>query len=69
MQFLSHDGLIYFWEQAKEYINAKCEQSKGSYIGDTAPENTNLLWVDTSSGGILKYYNGTSWVAIKAVWG
>ena len=41
----------------------------GSYVGTTAPENTELLWIDTGNSGILKYYNGTSWVATKAVWG
>ena len=41
----------------------------GSYVGATAPENTEILWIDTSSGGVMKYYNGTSWVATKAVWG
>ena len=69
MKFLSHDGLVYFWQQVKNYIDIKCGQSGGVYIGDVAPENTNILWVDTSNGGILKYYDGTSWIATKAVWG
>ena len=43
--------------------------SGGSYVGDTAPINTNLLWIDTSNGGVMKYYDGTSWVGTKAVWG
>ena len=30
------------------------------HVGDTAPENTNLLWLDTVNGKI-KYYNGTDW--------
>lgn len=41
----------------------------GSYVGKTAPSNTEILWVDTGNGGVMKYYNGTSWVATKAVWG
>ena len=41
----------------------------GSYVGTTAPTNTELLWIDTGNSGVLKYYNGTSWVATKAVWG
>lgn len=69
MKFLSHDGLVYFWQQAKNYIDTKCSQSGGAYIGDVAPENTNMLWIDTGNGGILKYYDGTSWIATKAVWG
>lgn len=37
--------------------------------GATAPTNTKLLWIDTSLGGVLKYYNGSAWTAIKSVWG
>lgn len=43
--------------------------SGGSYIGSTAPDDTALLWIDTGNGGVMKYHNGTSWVATKAVWG
>jgi hypothetical protein len=41
----------------------------GSYVGTTAPSNTEILWVDTANGGILKYHNGTSWTTVKSVWG
>lgn len=39
-------------------------------IGDTPPENTKLLWIDTAeeTGG-LKYFNGTDWTAVPVVWG
>ena len=37
--------------------------------GTTAPTDTRLLWIDTGKGGIAKYYNGSSWVAIKSTWG
>lgn len=40
----------------------------GVFIGDTAPSNTKLLWIDTASGNITKFYNGSSWVTTKAVW-
>ncbi|MDO4486036.1 MAG: BppU family phage baseplate upper protein [Bacillota bacterium] len=34
----------------------------GTYqAGDTAPERTDILWIDTSAGGTIKYHNGTSW--------
>lgn len=69
MKFLSHDGLVYFWEQAKAYIDTKCAQTTSYHVGSTAPSNTKLLWVDTGNGGVLKYYNGSSWIATKAVWG
>lgn len=35
----------------------------------TAPSNTKLLWIDTGNGGIMKYYNGSAWVAIASTWG
>jgi len=39
-------------------------------VGNTAPTNVSQLWVDTSSytPGVLKYYNGSSWVAVTSVW-
>lgn len=41
----------------------------GVSVGTTAPSNTKLLWIDTSSGGVAKYYNGSAWVATASVWG
>lgn len=43
----------------------------GVYVGNTAPESTTTLWVDTSAGGQTKYWNGSAWVSIvaNAVWG
>ena len=42
-------------------------------LSNTAPEDTNGLWADTSNSGgaILKYYDvkSESWVAMKATWG
>ncbi len=35
----------------------------------SAPENTSILWVDTGSGGIMKYHNGTAWIPVTAAWG
>lgn len=39
------------------------------YAGSSAPENTNLFWIDTASGGVLKYHNGTDWITTASVWG
>lgn len=36
--------------------------SGGFVVSTTAPENTNVLWIDTVNG--LKYYNGSAWVAV-----
>ena len=38
-------------------------------FGTTAPSDKNLLWIDTSIGtGVIKFHNGTSWVATTSVW-
>jgi hypothetical protein len=39
--------------------------------GTAAPANTNLLWIDTGNGSIMKYYDSTSktWKSINFVWG
>lgn len=44
----------------------KCYQA-----GDTAPEDTDLLWIDTANGNLVKFHNGTDWEATSAiaVWG
>lgn len=35
-------------------------------ISNTAPSNTNLLWIDPENG--LKYYNGTEWVSVPVAY-
>lgn len=41
----------------------------GYYVGDTAPSDTSLLWIDTTADtGGLKYYNGTDWVHVPVAW-
>lgn len=40
--------------------------TKAFHVGTTAPDNTNLLWIDTNNG--LKYYNGSSWVNVPVSW-
>lgn len=38
-------------------------------LGTTAPENTKLLWIDTTAvTGGLKYYNGTEWVHVPVAY-
>ena len=43
--------------------------SGGSYVGSSAPSDTNILWIDTGNGGVMKYYNGSSWTPIASTWG
>lgn len=38
-------------------------------LGTTAPENTKLLWIDTTAvTGGLKYYNGTEWIHVPVAY-
>lgn len=39
------------------------------YKGASAPSNTTYLWIDTANKGIVKYYNGSSWVTVTSAWG
>ena len=41
----------------------------GFVISATAPTDTNSLWIDTSIGGVLKYYNSGAWQNVLSVWG
>lgn len=42
----------------------------GVIVADIEPEpNSTVLWVDTANGGIAKYYDGSAWTPIVAVWG
>lgn len=44
-------------------------QQSGFVAQAAAPDNTGLLWIDTSvANGVIKYFNGTSWVAVSGVW-
>lgn len=47
------------------FVQASIGTAGGHYVGTTAPDNTRLLWIDTTaSTGGLKYYNGTTWVVV-----
>lgn len=38
-------------------------------VGATPPSDTGILWIDSGNSNILKFYNGSAWVAVGAVWG
>lgn len=38
----------------------------GFIVSDSAPSNTNVLWIDTNSG--LKYHNGVDWVLVPVLY-
>ena len=39
----------------------------GFVVSNTAPQVTTVLWID-STNSIMKYHNGTEWVAIRGVY-
>ena len=43
--------------------------SSAYYVGATAPSDTGILWIDSGNYNTLKFYNGSAWVAVGAVWG
>ena len=58
-----HDAIWSAWKKLGS------DSAGGHVVSSTAPSNTNLLWVDTGNGGILKYYNGSAWTPIASTWG
>ena len=43
--------------------------SSAYYVGATPPSDTGILWIDSGKSNTLKFYNGSAWVAVGAVWG
>ncbi len=64
-------------EQKIEDLSSKVESTSGIVVGDTPPDNTGALWIDTTddgtgdTSGVSKYYDETSgtWVPTAATWG
>jgi len=54
-----------------EYVGVvEVPPSGGGYVvQSTAPVDNNMIWFDASNGGILKYYDGSTWITSPAVWG
>ena len=54
--------------------NGKVPESQlpvqGGHIAQAAPpDNTKFGWIDTANGNVLKYYDGSKWATVSAVWG
>lgn len=47
-------------------IGSSSSSSGGFVISTVAPENTNVLWIDTANG--LKYHNGSDWVTVPVAY-
>lgn len=49
-------------------VGAKASGWKPFSVGTSAPSDTTQLWIDTANQ-ILKYHNGSAWVAVPVAWG
>lgn len=58
-------------ELAESIADIRENSGGGHIVSDTEPTKTNVLWVDSSAGGVIKYYDESTstWVATKSVWG
>ena len=56
---------------SKEEVDQKVSGAGGGIIvaASAPPGDASMLWIDTTSGGVSKYWNGSAWVATAAVWG
>ena len=72
------DAIMQLKELLYNTVNKKLEELQktieemGTYVvSDTTPEKTNVLWIDTSKGGVIKYYDESSktWKSVYSVWG
>lgn len=58
----------------KDKINSIEEQLSdgvgGYLVTDTAPSNTKMLWIDSSNGGAMKYYNSENgeWTYVPSIY-
>lgn len=74
----AYDAIMQLKELLYNTVNKKLEELQktieemGTYVvSDTTPEKTNVLWIDTSKGGVIKYYDESSktWKSVYSVWG
>lgn len=66
---LTLDGTTLYLTVQGEKIGEGQKLPGGTLVGVTAPEEKTLTWIDTSVGGVLKYWNGNEWTPIKSTWG
>ena len=59
----------YLTQTDAESTYAKANTNLAFVAGSETPSNTNVFWIDTGNNNLLKYYNGSEWVAISAAWG
>lgn len=45
------------------------ETKAEQYVGAVPPADKNITWIDTSVGGVLKFWDGAKWSPVKSTWG
>lgn len=61
---------VYSKAEIDEKLSSFSSGGSGIIISDTTPPgDASKFWVDTSIGGVLKYWDGSAWVSIKSIWG
>ena len=65
MVYCTADQLVYVGTGSGNY---RTLITYAPYVaGTSAPSDTRQLWIDTSQGSIVKYYNGSTWVRTGAI--
>lgn len=65
-------ALVLKFGGATDVIAAPVQQSDetgGQTVGAVPPIDKTKTWIDTSVGGVLKYWNGKEWTPVQATWG
>lgn len=44
-------------------------KSNEQYVGEVPPLDKSITWIDSSVGGVMKYWNGSEWAPVKSTWG
>lgn len=51
-------------------VETKTEHyNNGQYVGTVPPLDKKITWIDTSVGGVMKYWDGKEWAPVKSTWG
>lgn len=40
----------------------------GFELSATAPDDTDVLWIDTGNEGVARYWNGSKWAFVRSTW-
>lgn len=55
------EGELGFATDTKRFYVGSTPINGVYHVGASAPEETHLLWIDTSAGGTIKYHDGIGW--------